>query len=723
MKTKIPAAILLFLPIYLVNGQNTFTWNVEETVTTSQDSFDSIKFTGLGEHRDTIIIIEESSSKHFIVNDTIISLTTILVHVDQQNNATLFNARTEQSLTIVRSQREPTTRGAQNSKFMKSIETIAPILDALNIKKNLTDTATVAKILSKYGQIANNPFLDSLPKERTADLESLKENVAATTSQGLDITKYADGIARFLVKRTKEELSISFFTKFKDVINSPSYKDLQTLFPTTKQGLNLIGDEIYNYQQYITILREGFENDLKLLPDHVPDIIDNHDTFFKEHPNLKVLIQVSSFIAAELRDNSHPGAIIANFNGEELSDLHPVLEHSFETLKLISECLRGQDNNENKYWVDLKDIKEVAADSQTLKIFLGLMLEVYKSKALPITFDNQSLDSILIDIHPVFDSRYASFKSMFIDIGENVHKLNNIIKAKGEKQDTNRLNIDDVLLYFNSAADLIQNLSFIDTLIGIQLPDSTMHSRIDQLTSAIKTSSNLIANVNYRKYGAAIVNLVSLYEIALPKSDPNHTRQRDYILKYGNFMASLVQAETSEDVADIIDAFALPPGSSRIKRESATSVSLNSFVGPFWGSGESGQYYGLSAPVGVAFSLGGIHWMGNKRPGKSEGGKSFSLIFTVLDVGALTAFRFQNDTLDVPSIYLKEIISPGIFLSYGMGKSPISINAGYQRVPLLQKVGEEANDVLLNKVGRWNASLVVDIPVLNLHSTPKIKNK
>src|SRR5204863_2622585 len=95
---------------------------------------------------------------------------------------------------------------------------------------------------------------------------------------GLDVTNIADGLAKFLVKRTKEELSIAFFDRFKKIIDSA--KDLKTLFPQTASLLDVIGDEVYNYQNYIQNLREAFKEDIEALDKNLPGIIDNHRSFF-----------------------------------------------------------------------------------------------------------------------------------------------------------------------------------------------------------------------------------------------------------------------------------------------------------------------------------------------------------------------------------------------------------------------------------------------------------
>ena len=92
-------------------------------------------------------------------------------------------------------------------------------------------------------------------------------------------TNIADAFAKFLVKRTKEELNTTFFKKFYETISKEEYADLQTVFPQTYRALTIIGNEIYRYEAYIQTLRESFENDLSNIYENLPTIIDNHPVF------------------------------------------------------------------------------------------------------------------------------------------------------------------------------------------------------------------------------------------------------------------------------------------------------------------------------------------------------------------------------------------------------------------------------------------------------------
>ena len=124
--------------------------------------------------------------------------------------------------------------------------------------------------------------------------------------------------------------------------------------------------------------------------------------------------------------------------------------------------------------------------------------------------------------------------------------------------------------------------------------------------------------------------------------------------------------------------------------------------------------YGLTAPVGAAVSWGKNHW-------------SYSAFVSFIDIGAVAAFRFQNDSIaQVPTIQLKDIFSPGLFFSLGIPKCPLSVNMGAQVGPNLRKVniydettGGYTNEYQNNVYWRFSISLVVDIPIFNFYTISK----
>lgn len=93
---------------------------------------------------------------------------------------------------------------------------------------------------------------------------------------------------------------------------------------------------------------------------------------------------------------------------------------------------------------------------------------------------------------------------------------------------------------------------------------------------------------------------------------------------------------------------------------------------------------------------------------------------SIADLGPITSFRLVNDTSEIANLYLKEILSPGVFASINFGDNyPVTINAGYQQFPLLEKVNEVENTVNVNRKGGFSGSIVVNVPLFTLYNQRK----
>jgi len=70
--------------------------------------------------------------------------------------------------------------------------------------------------------IQANPFLDEY--YQTAGIQSIPSGLSlpgiVSSIGGLNVTDFADGLARFLVERSKEELNVAFFRKFQEYFKS-----------------------------------------------------------------------------------------------------------------------------------------------------------------------------------------------------------------------------------------------------------------------------------------------------------------------------------------------------------------------------------------------------------------------------------------------------------------------------------------------------------------------
>ncbi len=612
-------------------------------------------------------------------------------------------------------------------------------------------------------------------KAKNLNVESFSG--AMSSIGGLDVTSFADGLAKFLVKRTKEEMNIAFFNRLKDFLTDTNYLDAKILFPTTFRNLSAIGNEIYQYAAYLETLRAGFIDDFQHLPDHFPAVMDNHPELKEINHDSFFGFKTACYISTSLREQEHVGNIIANLPDEYIDSLQtPNAESSIRLLQLFSEALRDTVTaDDSKFWIKTEHINKLFKDQDVFKIFLGLIRQVatrapYNSIRFADTLSLvKSLDRVSANINDL-----NVYKKYIKDFITKSQALSRQIKSFN-KSASDSVRAEQYYTYFNSSLEIVEHLTKFNSLpylTKIRLSDT-----IQDLIDITHCAGNIVIEVNRKNYSSALINAATLYSlvakdfvnkqeklsdaeiekaqqtidaqkhtkdkeakeqldkkaqetIASAKSKKNESEKfaefQYHLIKYGSFMAVIAKAKTSDDISNAIEAFALPSGSSRIKRESKFNVSLNAYVGMFAGGEmiqdvdkEYKNTIGLTAPIGFATSWGGL---GCERK------FSLSAFVSVIDLGAITAFRFQNDTVStVPTIELKNIISPGLFLSIGFPRCPISLNAGYQVGPNLRKVTyNSANnsteaDFSNHLYGRWSVSLVVDLPMLNLYSQPRKK--
>ncbi|AUP78601.1 hypothetical protein [Flavivirga eckloniae] len=599
--------------------------------------------------------------------------------------------------------------------------------DAIYINENLKPgqpNNTIAKILKYYDidktNISDNKYLN----EQLKDVFQVDGSVQGADESGVDglistigganVTTIADGFAKFIVKRTKQELTIEFFSRFQEKLDES--EDLQSVFPQTYRSLSAIGEEIYMFEAYIQTLRQAFEKDLKTLPANLPHIIDNHATFFNERPELKAGLLTSFYIAESFQEKQHPGVIIENYKHELWDDTkNPNYKAAFQTLILLSTSLKANNDSDN-YWTTKPTLEELYKNDSLFKIYLGLLQQNAKKGDITFYSSNNPIKvSDLIDKSFSQVSNISKYRTLVKDISLKTQVLD--AKIRHSKEITNdSLSFENYYSIVNSSIDLMKTIVKIESLPHFP-SDLDIQEKSKEYLDVAQTASDIVVDVSRRNYASAIVNTTYLFDTIFKDQANEDTRKA--LFKYGSFMATIAQADSSDEVEKAIEAFALPAGSSRIKRQTAFNVSLNAYCGLFTGienikGVDDGEWnsYGVTAPIGFSISKGhSVLFFNTPKKGWSS-----SLFFSVVDLGAIAAFRFTDDKAErVPDIELKDIVSPGVFYSLGIPKSPISINAGWQVGPLLRKVNLDEN-TFGKSYSRFSLSIVVDIPILNLYT-------
>jgi hypothetical protein len=181
------------------------------------------------------------------------------------------------------------------------------------------------------------------------------------------------------------------------------------------------------------------------------------------------------------------------------------------------------------------------------------------------------------------------------------------------------------------------------------------------------------------------------------------------VIEYANLLASITKAENSAAVESLLETYALPVGSSRVKKATSFNIAVNAYVGGFGGrSNNSGDgftnTYGLTAPIGFAFSK------GFQKAG------SISFFLGVFDIGGTIRYKLDNNGKYQQDISFARIVSPSVHAVYGFPwYLPLSVGIGSQWIS-----PTTANSNKIDLKATFNAFIAVDIPLFNLKA---IKHK
>lgn len=588
-----------------------------------------------------------------------------------------------------------------------------------------------AQKLEEYkSAFRNNPFITIAGSVQSNPLTGLaadaKEKASKTISAAasMNISTVVDGVAKFLVKRTKEELTNTFFEKFEKELQNQ--KDLRKLFPTTFTILSTAGSEAYNYQVYLPALREAFEADL--------------DNFFasgfewmkssegkmileiQANPALYASLKASFLVGRELNRGQHPGevwnsltralspAATVTSDKVNLAVLHRNVPAVITTVNIFSQALRSGTND--RYWITESDFRSFE-NLNFLKIFMGLIYQDVVNQNVEYTTTTGTVK--LSDLLTAAAKKGHQLKQLVETFKQRILELENRITVLTQ---TEIKKTSDYVRLAKEVYAMIPALTGVE-LIGIDLGIPAN----GKVAFYAEHLSQLWSHLEKRSYHSAVFEAYLVLDSAVQHTD-NRAGLKAF-LKYGNFMASVASAGTADEVMAAIETVALPPGSASIKRKTKSNVALNGFVGISpgyeWKTGDfdSGKFsFGVFAPIGIAFSKGWYAGPDDKNKYTEKGCGTFFI--SLVDLGAVTAFRFNDDeAAALPELTLSNIFAPGLYFIHGFKNSPVSLGLGGQLGPQLRKItaDEKSVDTGINYTAKL--FIAIDIPLINFRSTPR----
>ena len=642
----------------------------------------------------------------------------------------------------------------QPDSLAKAVDILRPYFPA--IASTMTQSQFLAIINQNNAANANyNPFLANvIDVSGSASAGVLGNAIGSITSGGgfsnaissigaTDVSTYADGLARFMVERAKEELSVAFFEKLKKKLSQ--VVELRVLFPDTYELLVAIDQQIYHYDQYLASLRTAFQHDLSNIYLNLPRLMDEpkYVDLLKDFPELRVILKSGLYVMNGLRDGKHPGEILNSMPKVFGPDTIPQnIYSSLQVLNTLSQSFRT--STTGRYWLPKDSADQVVDDLASFKLYMGLLYQITPDdiefkKANNSTFNYRTeMGKYGQTAVALTDSTRYLITSCLYAIDEVRTAVNTVSDLKAAA-DANP-SVQDYFSIYEGFNDLLDQMGKVNHLPYLNI---TVPPRLNTFVFVIDGLGDIYLSVQDQDYSTAVLKVAQVYDTIF---NPDYgraqlktladgttdvamqTRMKAHadtlkdgkdisalVRTYGAFMASVVQAETAEEVQAAIEAAVLPVGSYRIKRTSKWNFAIQSYLGGaageeyHSGTAETDRVYAVSGLVGLSFSRGLLYDGGRKTFG------SLGIYGTLVDVGAIAAYRLDDsNTADLPEVQLQNILAPGAYVVWGIGKSPLAIGFGVQSGPALRSVTDSQNAVIEGNTFRQGVFLSVDIPLFNI---------
>lgn len=586
--------------------------------------------------------------------------------------------------------------------------------DGTFIKKN-----DLFEVLKKYypgvaideATLKNNPFFKEFVPQAIAlsnDPVNYSNNISKT---GL-VSAGIDGLTKFLIKRAKQELLISIFSKLQDTKKNPEFA---VLFPNTKTIVDNF--EAWEYNNIINTLREAFNKDLKNLMGNIPKL--NGITEYDDKAKKRVEA-IKDFFASQEGIMLNSALVIGNgvttnqkipdivndvIVTSKLCDAKILDKNQQNILKLINILSYSIRNNAvGKSYISTNDLNSFFGNAVKVKLYFGLIYELVKKDKIVIY--NEDISNLLTQAA----SQAATISKIKTYVLQVVSDADVLVKAYKELADAKKKGEKDLSPYWAN------NLEGLNTFFQNAFDLQTINQQfvfprpIENLLGYASSTLEIAVEINDKNYNAAIVSIANLF----PKTNEDSVF-KTYLVKYGSFAANVVSAKTSDEIETAIESVALPVGSATIKKKSMFNIALNGYLGGFYGreylaekvKDNTAKSAGVYAPVGITFSV------GFQRAG------SLSLLLSIIDVGAVAAYRLNDpDTEKLPEVTLQNIFAPGLGIAYGIPGIPLSAGLSYQLGPALREIN--ATTATTGEINRrWQFFLAVDIPIFNFYTKSK----
>ena len=556
------------------------------------------------------------------------------------------------------------------------------------------------KYLKKYNEAIKKSNSAQNSGRKNHFIPSGLSKSAGALSGFINPTFFADGLARFAIARVKEELSIAYLDNFREKLGS--FEQLRIMLPGVTT--TLVDDDLFNYSVLLPTLRQNAWQDMNDFPVNLTKLL----VYRKDSvdPKIYPVLMSSCDLIQGLRV-SQPASELLEMIAEEdyIKQSNSNYANIVKAAALFSRNLHtGSDFPSSTGWANKRELDDLLAKPDAMNFFMAIMMAREKAEMEKITLNKIGSDPISLYklLNNDTDDVSVKYRIPF-------YHLSRIGAAAREMEVSGKTDSSS----FEGNGRMIRAIGemifdFHKVFVG-NGTDRAESARYETVISAAATMEQALKG---KQYGLALTRLVLLINEMHTCTDTDTAEDRKpcyckSLSKYGKFLAALIDAKDSDDVQNVLESAAMPVQSYRIKRkDDAICVGLNLYPGVAIGVEQflepipDKPGYGLllapTVPLGMSLDWGTKHG-------------SISLFVPVIDVGAVAAFRLQEDVAELPELTWSNLIAPGVFLNWGFKNSPLYAGLGVQRGPSLRKITDSGVEAASSF--RIAINFGVDMPV------------
>ncbi len=434
----------------------------------------------------------------------------------------------------------------------------------------------IKKILFRYGteyELRQNPFFgdefNSMLETSGSDGSQGTEKNDTVEYQKLDIgiaalspinwqASVINGVANFMAGRFKQETLHMVIDQMFDQITKKEdiQRIVQSLLPRTYDQVNTLHQNGTYYSADMTLLRQTAKLDIDKLPFNFIESINLISPKIANNPKLNDMLLLGSHILSHSQEGFSLDDLITVLAEEKYTSNYSYIAQLMQTMDLISQAMKDKANG-TSIWVNrtvLSPSNNSTQLSHKLRYFYGLLYQQLINipdigVVLRGNNNSEAAKKIygLLAFTTKLNSLYNMLKTSNFEINNQQQLINYIRNTQGT---------------INSlGASLTQLMGYSQT-IGLNNDEIELSERY----------MNIVESVLKKDYQNAIPLFIIEFSKYIYMDQQKYARSL-------SFVAQLSSVGNDKDMEKLLESYALPIGSSSIKRHSDFNITLNGYVG------------------------------------------------------------------------------------------------------------------------------------------------